>query len=228
MAAIKLAPSFLTAHLSRLAEEVRAVEEAGADYLHLDVMDGRFVPPITFGALVVEAVRKVSRLPLDVHLMIEQPERQLEAFAQAGGDILNVHVEACPQLHRVLQEIKALGCRAGVCLNPATPLSAIEEVLAEADQVMVMGVNPGWGGQALIPATLPKVRRLRALLDERGLTSDIEIDGGVKVENAAACAQAGAQVLVAGSAVFNDRASPGENLRALRQALAAVEAPPRR
>jgi ribulose-phosphate 3-epimerase len=203
---------------------VRAAEAAGADYLHLDVMDGRFVPPITFGALVVEAVRKVTRLPLDVHLMIEQPERHLEAFAQAGSDILNVHVEACPDLQQVLQQIKTLGRRAGVCLNPDTPISAIEEVLGEADQIMVMGVNPGWGGQPLQPGTLPKVRTLRALLAERGLSPDIEIDGGVKVGNAAACAEAGACVLVAGSAVFNDEASVAENMRALREALAGTEA----
>ena len=224
MAAIKIAPSFLTADLSRLGEEVRAVEAAGADYLHLDVMDGRFVPPITFGAGVVEAVRKLTRLPLDVHLMVEQPERHLEAFAQAGSDILNVHVEACHDLRQILQQIKALGRRAGVCLNPDTPISAIGEVLGEADQIMVMGVNPGWGGQALIPSTVPKVRTLRALLDERGLSPDIEIDGGVKVGNVAACAEAGARVLVAGSALFNDKASVAENMAALRQALAGAEA----
>ena len=218
--AVKIAPSFLTADLGRLAEEVRAVEAAGADYLHLDVMDGRFVPPITFGTLVVEAVRAVSRLPLDVHLMVEQPERHVEAFAKAGSDILNVHVEACAHVHRVLQQIKTLGQRAGVCLNPGTPISAIEQVLPDADQVIVMGVNPGWGGQAFIPSTLPKVERLRSLLDERGLAVDIEIDGGVKVGNAAVCAQAGAKVLVAGSSVFNDKASAAENMKALRQALA--------
>ena len=218
--AVKIAPSFLTADLGRLAEEVRAVEAAGADYLHLDVMDGRFVPPITFGTLVVEAVRAVSRLPLDVHLMVEQPERHVEAFAKAGSDILNVHVEACAHVHRVLQQIKTLGPRAGVCLNPGTPISAIEQVLADADQVIVMGVNPGWGGQAFIPSTLPKVERLRSLLDERGLAVVIEIDGGVKVGNAAVCAQAGAKVLVAGSSVFNDKASVAENMKALRQALA--------
>ena len=217
---VKIAPSFLTADLGRLAEEVRAVEAAGADSLHLDVMDGRFVPPITFGTLVVEAVRAVSRLPLDVHLMIEQPERHVEAFAQAGGDILNVHVEACDHVHRVLQQIKTLGPRAGVCLNPGTPLSAIEQVLGDADQVIVMGVNPGWGGQALIPSTLPKIERLRSILDERGVTAEIEIDGGVKVGNAAACAQAGAGVLVAGSAVFNEEASVADNMQALRVTLA--------
>ena len=219
MADIKIAPSFLTADAGRLADEVRAVEAAGADYLHLDVMDGRFVPPITFGTLVIAAVRKVSRLPLDVHLMIERPERHLEAFAEAGADILNVHVEACTHLHRTLQQIKGLGKRAGVSLNPATPVSAIEEVLADADQILIMGVNPGWGGQSLLPGTLPKIRRLRALLDERGFAAEIEFDGGVKAENIAACAQAGAGVLVAGSALFNDQASVGDSMRALRAAL---------
>ena len=223
MAAIKIAPSFLTADLAQLGDEVRAAEEAGADYLHLDVMDGHFVPPITFGAIVVEAVHKLTSLPLDVHLMIEAPERQLEAFAQAGAQILNVHVEACPQLDTVLQQVKELGCRAGVCLNPGTDLSAIEEVLEQADQVMVMGVNPGWGGQPMQSDTLPKVRRLRALLNQRGLSAEIEIDGGVKVENAADCAQAGAGVLVAGSVLFNDRTSVAENMATLRQALAGVE-----
>lgn len=217
---VKIAPSFLTADIGRLAEEVRAVEAAGADYLHLDVMDGHFVPPITFGTLVVEAVRAVSHLPLDIHLMIEQPERHVESFAEAGGDILNVHVEACAHVDGVLKQIKELRTRAGVCLNPDTPLSAIEEALPDADQVIVMGVNPGWGGQAFIPSTLPKVERLRSLLDERGLAPDIEIDGGVKVGNAAACVQAGAGVLVAGSSVFNDKASVAENMQVLREALA--------
>ena len=223
MPPLKIAPSFLTADLGRLAEEVRAVEAAGADYLHLDVMDGRFVPPITFGALVVDAVRKVTRLPLDVHLMIEQPERHLEAFTEAGANILNVHVEACPDLPRVLQQIKALGPRAGVCLNPDTSLSEIEGALAQVDQVIVMGVNPGWGGQPFIPETLPKLRALRTMLEARGLSPDIEIDGGVKAGNAAACAEAGAGVLVAGSAVFNDQASVAENMRALREALAEAK-----
>jgi ribulose-phosphate 3-epimerase len=216
---VKIAPSFLTADLARLGEEVRAVEAAGADYLHLDVMDGHFVPPITFGALVVAAVRRLTELPLDVHLMIERPQRQLEAFAKAGGTILNVHVEACPHLHRVVGQIHSLGCRAGVCLNPATPVSAVEEVLPDADQVMVMGVNPGWGGQAFIPSTLGKVRRLRAMLDERGLGADIEVDGGVNVETAPRCVEAGARVLVAGSCVFNDRADVAENMQTLRQSL---------
>ena len=219
---VKIAPSFLTADLGRLADEVRAVEAAGADYLHLDVMDGHFVPPITFGALVIEAIRKVTRLPLDVHLMVEAPERQVEAFAKAGSDIVNIHIEACPQPQQLLQQIRSLGCRAGICLNPETPISAIEELLSEVDQVMVMGVNPGWGGQQLIDGTLPKVRELRSLVTERGFSPDIEIDGGVKAGNCASCAQAGANVLVAGSAVFNDQAPVAENMRALREALAGV------
>jgi ribulose-phosphate 3-epimerase len=221
---VKIAPSFLTADVGRLAEEVRAVEAAGADQLHIDIMDGHFVPPITFGTLVVEAVKKVARLPLDIHMMVERPERHLESFAEAGGDILNVHVEACPQIDHVLAQIKELGRRAGVCLNPGTPLSAIESVLPASDQVIVMGVEPGWGGQPLMPGTLPKMRRLRSMLDERGLPADIEIDGGVKIGNVAACAAAGASILVAGSVVFNDRTSVAENMRALREELAAAEA----
>jgi ribulose-phosphate 3-epimerase len=216
---IKIAPSFLTADISRLGDEVRAAEAAGADYLHLDVMDGHFVPPITFGSLVVAAVRRLTSLPLEVHLMVERPERHLEAFAEAGATILSVQVEVCPHLHRVLQQVRDLGCRAGVCLNPATPLSAVEEVLDEVDQVMVMGVNPGWGGQTFIPGTLGKVRRLRAMLDERALAADVEVDGGVNVETAPRCVEAGARVLVAGSAVFNDRSSVAENMQALRQSL---------
>ena len=223
MTHIKIAPSILTADLARLADEVRAVEQAGADYLHLDVMDGHFVPPITFGALVVASIRKITRLTLDVHLMIERPERQLDDFAQAGADIISVHVEACADLPPVLAQIRSLGRRAGVCISPPTPVSAIESVLDQVDQVMVMGVNPGWGGQALIPETLPKIAQVRALLERRGLSPYIEIDGGVKVHNCAACAQAGANVLVAGSAVYNDEASVGENMRALRGALAGAK-----
>ena len=223
MPAIKIAPSFLTADFGRLADEVRAVEAAGADVLHLDVMDGHFVPPISFGAIVVKAIDKITDLPLDVHLMIEHPEQQIEAFAEAGGDTLDVHVEVCDDLPGILARIKALGCRAGVGLNPETAISAIEGVLEEIDQVLVMGVNPGWGGQSLIPETLPKLRELRKLLDERELNPNIEIDGGVKVHNAAECAAAGANVLVAGSVIFNDEASVADNMRELRVALASNE-----
>jgi ribulose-phosphate 3-epimerase len=217
---IKIAPSFLTADLSRLGDEVRAAEAAGADYLHLDVMDGHFVPPITFGALLVAAVRRLTALPLDVHLMVERPERHLEAFAEAGASILTVHVEACPHLHRTLQQIRDLGCQPGVSLNPGTSLSAIEEVLADVDLILVMSVNPGWGGQKFIPSTLDKIRRLRAMLDEHRLPAEIEVDGGVHVETAPACVEAGARVLVAGSSIFNDRASVAENMQALRQSAA--------
>ena len=223
MPVIKIAPSFLTADLGHIADEVRAVEAAGADYLHLDVMDGHFVPPISFGAIVIDAFNKVTELPLDVHLMIERPERQVESFVEAGADILNVHAEVCEDLPTIIAQIKALGCRAGVALNPETAISAVEGSLAEIDQVLVMGVNPGWGGQGLIPETIGKIRDLRAKLNERGLRTDIEIDGGVKVHNAAECAAAGANVLVAGSVVFNKDASAADNMRDLRAALAAAD-----
>jgi ribulose-phosphate 3-epimerase len=219
---IVIAPSILTADFLRLGEQLREAEAAGAGYLHLDVMDGRFVPPITFGEIVVEAIRRMTSLPLDVHLMVDHPERHVEAFARAGGDILNVHFEATRHPHRVLQTIRDLGKRAGICLNPGTPVSAVEELLPMADQIMVMAVNPGWGGQSFIPAALDKIRALRAMLDARGLGADIEVDGGVKPGNAAACVAAGARVLVAGSAVFNDAGSVRDNLAALRQAIEAL------
>ena len=218
MSGIRLAPSILTADFGRLADQIRAADAGGADYVHLDVMDGHFVPPITFGPLVVEAVRRVTALPLDIHLMVADPESQIETFAAAGGDIINFHIEASAHADRLLRRIHALDKRAGICLNPATPLAAIEEVLDVADQVMVMMINPGWGGQTLIPSMFDKVRRLRALLDERALTPDIELDGGVKVGNVAQCVAAGANVLVCGSSVYNAEASPQDNLRGLRAA----------
>jgi len=223
MAMIKLAPSILTADFGRIAEQIKAAEAGGADHLHLDVMDGHFVPPITFGPLVVEAVRRATKLPLDIHLMIEQPERQFEAFAEAGADIINMHIEAAPHADRLLRRLHVMHKRAGVCLNPGTPLSAIEEVLGVADQIIVMMINPGWGGQKLLPAMFDKVGRLRAMLDERGVSPDIEIDGGVKLNNAAACVAAGGSVLVCGSSVYNGDASPQANLRALREALAGAK-----
>jgi ribulose-phosphate 3-epimerase len=222
MPAVKLAPSILTADLSALGDQIRAAEAGGADYIHLDVMDGRFVPPITFGPILVEAVRRVTKLPLDVHLMIVEPDRHFDAFAEAGADIINFHIEAAPHADRLLRRIHALRKRAGICINPGTPLSAIEEVLAVADQVMVMMINPGWGGQKLLPEMMDKVRRLRAILDERGLSPEIELDGGVKVNNVAQCIAAGADVLVCGSSVYNTEASPQANLRALREAAAVA------
>lgn len=220
---VKIAPSILTADFGRIADEVRAAAEAGADYIHLDIMDGHFVRVLTFGPSLVAAVRKAVNIPLDIHLMVERPEEQIAAFRDAGGDILNVHVEATRHTHRLLGEIRRLGARAGVCLNPDTPLSAIDDLIAEADQVMVMAVNPGWGGQSFIEATVDKVARLRKDLDRRGLSVDIEVDGGINLSTGPRCAAAGAGVLVAGSFVYNDRASVAENIRALRQALDGVQ-----
>lgn len=219
---IKIAPSILAADFARLGEQVREAEAAGADWLHVDVMDGHFVPNISIGPLIVAAIRPHSRLPLDVHLMIERPDDYLAAFAQAGADCISVHVEACPHLHRIVQRIRELGCRVGVALNPATPLSSLEEILPNIDLALVMSVNPGFGGQAYIPSSTAKIRRLRAMIDGLGLQVEIEVDGGVGSANAGAIAQAGASVLVAGSSVFNQRASVAENIAALRAALRAA------
>ncbi len=197
-----IAPSILSADFGRLAEEVRAVDAAGADYVHVDVMDGRFVPNLTIGPVVVAAIRRATKLPLDVHLMIEEPERYVDDFARAGADLIGVHVEACRHLHRVVQQIRAAGKRPSVTLNPATPLALVEHVLEDVDQVLIMSVNPGFGGQHFIPNVLPKIRALRAELAARGLRVDIEVDGGIKVDNIAEVAAAGANIFVAGSAVF--------------------------
>jgi ribulose-phosphate 3-epimerase len=199
---IKLAPSVLAADYARLGEQVREAAAAGADYIHVDVMDGCFVPNISIGPLVVEALRRATDLPLDVHLMIVEPERHIEAFAQAGASILTVHPEASSHVHRLVQMIKGLGVRSGVALNPGSPLALIEEVLAEVDLVLLMTVNPGWGGQAFLHSVLPKMRRLRRMLDEQGLAAELEVDGGITAETALLVVEAGARVLVAGSAVF--------------------------
>lgn len=217
MTPIKFAPSILSADFARLGEQVKAAEVAGVDYIHVDVMDGHFVPNITIGPLVVQALRPVTDLPLDVHLMIEKPERYLADFVKAGADILTVHVETCPHLHRTIQQIKELGIKAGVTLNPATPLSTLEEILPDVDLVLIMSVNPGFGGQSYIPASTPKIARLRRMLDEIGSTADLEVDGGVNPATIAEVVAAGANVLVAGSAIFNRRASVAENVKELRQ-----------
>jgi ribulose-phosphate 3-epimerase len=200
---VKIAPSILSADFGRLAEEVKAIEAAGADYVHVDVMDGRFVPNLTIGPLVVEAVRKATKLPLDVHLMMVEPEKYIGDFAKAGASIITVHAEACPHLHRTLHQIRDAGCKPSVVLNPGTPLVALEEVLTEAAQILLMSVNPGFGGQTFIAATVDKVRRLREQLDARGLTLvDIEVDGGINAQTAKQVIDAGANVLVAGNSVF--------------------------
>jgi len=218
---IKIAPSILSADFSRLGEEVRAIEKAGADYVHVDVMDGHFVPNITIGPLVVEAVRRVTTLELDVHLMIENPDRYIPDFAKAGADIIVVHAEACTHLHRSVQLIKSLGKRAGVSLNPATTLACLDYVLDDLDLVLLMTVNPGFGGQGFIPACLPKIEALRREIDRRGLKTELEVDGGVKTDNIGLIAAAGAEVFVAGSAVFGSTdyaatiAALRENARAI-------------
>ncbi len=215
---IKIAASILSADFSRLGEQVKEAEAAGADWIHVDVMDGHFVPNLTMGPLVVRALRPVTDLPLDVHLMIESPERLIPDFAKAGADVLTVHVETCPNLHRTIQQIKTLGAKAGVTLNPATSLSTLEEILPDVDLVLVMSVNPGFGSQTYIPGSTAKITRLRQMLDERGLAKvELEVDGGIKADNAAQVVAAGATVLVAGSAIFNRQASVAANVAALRQ-----------
>ncbi|OQX11343.1 MAG: ribulose-phosphate 3-epimerase [Desulfobulbaceae bacterium A2] len=202
MRKVQIAPSILSADFARLGEEIAAAEAAGADVIHIDVMDGRFVPNITIGPLVVRACRRITRLPLDVHLMIVEPARYVEDFAQAGADWITVHVEADPHLHRTIHRIRELGCKAGAVLNPATPLATLDCILDDLDLVMLMSVNPGFGGQSFIPAVLPKMRELRRRIDERGLATLIEIDGGVAPATIGLVAAAGCDVFVAGSAVF--------------------------
>ena len=217
---VRLAPSILAADFARLGDLVREAEAAGADCIHIDVMDGRFVPVISLGTPIVEAIRRVTGLTLDIHLMIEEPERHVGAFMDAGGDVINVHVEATRHTHRIAREVRGKGKLAGACINPGTPVAVLESLLPELDQVIVMAVNPGWSGQKFIQGALPKVRSLRQMIDAAGLPAQIEVDGGVTVQNAPACAAAGADVLVAATAVFNERASVAENMSRLREALA--------
>ena len=203
MLPIRIAPSILSADFARLGEEVGAI--ASADYVHVDVMDGHFVPNLTIGPVVVEAVKRVTKLPLDVHLMIQDAERWVGAYAKAGADLIGVHAEACPHLHRTLGQIRELGKKPVVVLNPATPLEAIEWVLRDVHMVLIMSVNPGFGGQAFIPSALEKVTKLRRMIEERGLNVEIEVDGGIKVDNVAEVVKAGANVIVSGSGVFGTK-----------------------
>lgn len=200
---VKIAPSILSADFAKLGEEILAVEKGGADYIHVDVMDGHFVPNITIGPLIVEAIRPVTKLPLDVHLMIENPDQYIEAFAKAGADYITVHVEACRHLHRTIQNIKSFGVKAGVVLNPATPVESIQHIIGDIDMVLLMSVNPGFGGQKFIPEVLPKIKKVKQMAVEKGVEIEIEIDGGVNPETAKLCIEAGANVLVAGSAIYN-------------------------
>ena len=213
---IKISPSILSADFTRLADQVREAEEAGVDYIHVDVMDGHFVPNITIGPLVVKALRPITKLPLDVHLMIENPEFYLEDFSKAGADIITVHQEATPHLHRTIQQIHDLGIKAGVSINPSTSVRTLDEIICDVDLILVMSVNPGFGGQSYIHSCTNKIRKVREMLDDRGVSADLEVDGGVIVDNVNEVINAGANAFVAGSAIFNDKNSVAENVSALR------------
>ena len=213
---IKISPSILSADFTRLAEQVREAEEAGVDYIHVDVMDGHFVPNITIGPLVVKALRPITKLPLDVHLMIENPEFYIEDFSKAGADIITVHQEATPHLHRTIQQIHDLGIKAGVSINPSTSVRTLDEIICDVDLILVMSVNPGFGGQSYIHSCTNKIRKVREMLDDRGVSADLEVDGGVNVDTVNEVISAGANAFVAGSAIFNDKNSVAENVSALR------------
>jgi len=216
----KIAPSILSADFACLAEEIKAVEQAGADILHIDVMDGHFVPNFTIGPPIVAAIKKVTRLPLDVHLMMTNPDDFIPEFIEAGSNYLTVHVETCPHLHRTIQSIKERGIRAGVTLNPATPLSAVEPILPEVDLLLIMSVNPGFGGQKFIPSVMDKIKAARRMIDAKGLKVELEVDGGLRVENVGAISSAGADIFVAGSAIFGSK-DYKQTISKMRQAIGA-------
>jgi ribulose-phosphate 3-epimerase len=219
---LKIAPSILAADFGHLADEVRMAVQGGADYIHLDIMDGRFVPNISFGPLIVAAVRQVTDLPLDVHLMIEEPERYVEAFIEAGASILTVHAEACVHLHRTVQRITELGCRAGVALNPSTPIEAAREILPFVDMILVMTVNPGFGAQRFIETSTSKLRRMRKMQAELNPICELEVDGGIYADNIDDVVRNGANVIVVGSAVFNSQATVKENIAELRRSASSA------
>ncbi len=212
---MKIAPSILSANFAELGNEIKDVEKGGADYIHVDVMDGHFVPNITLGPMMVKAIRPITTLPLDVHLMIQNPDQYIDAFAEAGADYITVHVEATAHLHRTIQLIKSKGVKAGVVLNPATPAESIKPILQDVDMILLMTVNPGFGGQSFIPSVLPKIKQIRDWANEVNPTLEIEVDGGINTETAALCAEAGADVFVAGSAIYNrnDRRAAIEELK---------------
>ncbi|MBI3604709.1 MAG: ribulose-phosphate 3-epimerase [Nitrospirae bacterium] len=212
----KIAPSILSADFCHLGDEIKRVEAAGADFIHVDVMDGHFVPNLTIGPPVIEFIRKATTLPLDVHLMIENPERYIDEFVSAGSDILTVHVETCPHLHRTIQQIKEKGIKAGVTLNPSTPLSSVEEVIGDADLLLIMSVNPGFGGQKFIPSMIDKIKRARKLIDSKGFKAMLEVDGGLKTDNVKEISNAGCDVFVAGSAIFKSK-DYAETISAMRK-----------
>jgi len=215
---VKLAPSILSADFARLGEQVAEVTKAGADYIHIDVMDGHFVPNITIGAIVVASLRGWTHLPLDVHLMIEQPDRYISQFATSGANIITAHVEACPHLHRTIHSIKELGVKAGLALNPATPLSSIEEIIPHLDLILIMSVNPGFGGQVFIPESLEKISRLHRMLDDKRLAIELEVDGGITIDNAPSIVEAGANVLAVGNSVFKAKEGISRALQKIREA----------